>query len=142
MGDYGAFSSQFKKVKKSQLTDYFEFVGDVSSGQGKLTIQLPQGHTLRPEGYGAEQNELDAVPEQAEDGDPPIPVGPGCQPFGVILSYDASAGRGSIRCEGMDEEVSFTRGVLPPIFRKKRPVPDLVGVDVSVEISTNTSNGP
>ncbi|CAE8596778.1 unnamed protein product [Polarella glacialis] len=81
-------------------------------------------------------------PEVAPD-EPSIPLGLGCQPVGVIRNYDPLKGFGFIRCEGLPEDVFFPRSALPTTFQCKtrEEMPELVGVQVSLDFTESSSNG-
>merc|ERR1712060_22027 len=68
--------------------------------------------------------------------EPAILPGPGCTPHGIIKNYDPSKGFGFVRCEDFDEDIFFPRSALPDSFqvKKKSDMPDLVGVEVSVQL--------
>mmetsp|Transcript_1514 Transcript_1514/g.4576 ORF Transcript_1514/g.4576 Transcript_1514/m.4576 type:complete len:530 (+) Transcript_1514:1423-3012(+) len=159
--DFGRFCSRFPKVKKMQLEEHFD-IFSLDRGQ---RIELPPGHPGRrddvdfrdlEEAEGGRRSaaddgiieESDEVrpPQDDEDApdEPAIPPGPGCQPLGFIRSYDPTKGFGFVRVEGNEEDIFFPRSALPDSFQAKArsQMPELVGVEVSVELGPNGERGP
>uniref|UniRef100_A0A7S2MX99 CSD domain-containing protein n=1 Tax=Zooxanthella nutricula TaxID=1333877 RepID=A0A7S2MX99_9DINO len=154
--DYGKFASRFSRVKKVQLEQHF----DIFSMEKGQRIELPPGHPRRQDDGldGAAGPEGDGRPEgddaPAEDGiegeddvspdEPAIPPGPGCEPYGAIKQYDPMKGYGFVGVEGFEEDIFFPRGALPESFqgKKKSQMPELVGVEVSVELGPDGDKGP
>lgn len=151
--DYGKFASSFPKVKKRQLQDHFE----ISTDGGPPRIEIPGAlsHEGRPDAgeqeeqddsdpglLAEEEHPMDSEGAEADGDEPSIMLGPGCQPHGVIKSYDAVRGYGFVCCEGLDEDIYFPRSALPEAFRVKvkQELPSLVGVEVSVEMSPSADN--
>jgi len=152
--DYGRFASKFPKVKKRQLEEHFDIFSLDRKGQ---RIELPQDHPRRgevnddPRSEAGEEEEAprdDAGGDSGDDGvapdEPAILPGPGCQPHGVIKNYDPFKGFGFVRCEPFEEDIFFPRTALPESFhgKKKSEMPELTGVEVSVEMSTVGDRGP
>jgi len=139
--DYGKFSSHFPKVKKRQLEQHFEFH---TGERGIQRIELPEGHP------GRDAAPPEPAPEGAEGADdvppdePAIPLGKGCLPHGVIKNYDAVKGFGFVTCEGFDEDIFFPRTALPEPFhcRRDSDMPELAGVEVSLELNPSSDRGP
>lgn len=154
--DFGWFCNRFPRVKKKQLEDHFDFSG---SPGAHLRIELPPGHPLRasiedePKDYeespeNSSRENLDMpVDEEAQNeipaDEPAIPPGPGCQPTGVIRSYDPNKGFGFIRVEGHPEDIYFGRPALPSTFQGKdrKEMPELVGVQVSFDLIMSPERG-
>jgi len=138
--DYGWFSSRFAKVKKKQLEGHFDIV---PTDRGTQRIELPEDHPARRERSGSRAEEVEDENEPPPD-DPAIALGPGCQPLGVIRSYDVAKGFGFIHSEGMEEDVFFPRTALPDAFHSKRKseLPELIGVHVSFELNPSSERGP
>lgn len=143
--DYGRFSSRFAKVKKRQLEGHFDIR---SVDRGIQRIDLPEDHPAR-----TEDMELPKDPNTEEAGEnendvpadePAIPLRPGCQPSGFIRQYDPAKGFGFIRCEGMEEDIFFPRTALPEDFqiKKKKELPELVGVQVGFDMDASSDRGP
>merc|ERR1712137_316440 len=76
--------------------------------------------------------------------DPAIPLGRGCQPLGVIQTYDPSKGFGFIRCDNFEEEIFFSRSALPSSFQSNRKgdLPDFAGMEVSFQMTNSSDREP
>lgn len=137
--DYGMFASTFQKIKKKQLEKHFNIVGDGKSQRIELRdedIGIGDG------GLGTEEN-ADEEGEPSMD-DPAIPLGPGCNPHGVIRTYDAKKGFGFIVCAGFPEDIYFPRSSLPTNFQAKnaKDMPSLAGVQVTLDFTPTSDRGP
>jgi len=106
-----------------------------------LRLELYKVGTGDPQPQDAAEPDADEVPLFD---DPAIPLGPGCQPHGIILRYDPKKGFGFIKSLGLAEEVYFPRSALPSNFQGKKDsdMPNLEGVQVSFDMSPNTDKGP
>merc|ERR1712139_357029 len=133
--DFGKFANKFQKIKKKQLESHFNIQNNES---GQLRIELRDEDQIE----GMDAADAEEPMESMED--PAIPLGPGCNPHGVIKSYDPVKGYGFIICAGLSEDIYMPRTALPTNFQGKsqKDMPNLAGVQVSFDLIPNSEKGP
>jgi len=93
---------------------------------------------------GADEVRSQGAREEAEEQE--VRLGPGMLPRGHIRSFDSAKGIGFIVCEHFSKDIFFPRSALPPNFQSKRRtaggLPDIVGAEVSFELTPVSDRGP
>lgn len=144
--DYGKFANRFPRIKKKQLEEHFNVVAGPDPGHGRgQRIELRGDDAPSPPRAEEDAQAMEADAEEPENmDDPAIPLGPGCNPHGVIRSYDTMKGFGFIVCAGFPEDIYFPRAALPQNFQGKnaKEMPSLAGVQVSCEMLPEGDRGP
>lgn len=164
--DFEEFSHNFPNAKRKQLEEHF----DVSSLDGTLRIELPQGHpghgqredgpwrshaSSEPRGgespprtegeaAGREEGGISAEEEGGREEEPAMDPSYGLSPKGRIRSYDCGKGFGFVVVDDLQDDVFFARPALPEAFHAKTRVDlpaDLIGVEVAVELVESTDKG-
>eukprot|EP00812_Abedinium_dasypus_P009139 NODE_2851_length_866_cov_238.591862.p3 GENE.NODE_2851_length_866_cov_238.591862~~NODE_2851_length_866_cov_238.591862.p3 ORF type:complete len:170 (+),score=43.59 NODE_2851_length_866_cov_238.591862:3-512(+) len=108
---------------------------DLEAGEKGDAAESPQP--------GSEEGEDDAGDVDVSL-DPAIPLDAGCEPIGIVQSYDASKGVGYVTCEGVVEDVSFSREALPHDYQDEAQaaeLPDLAGMMVAVKFALCERDG-